>query len=71
MAGRKRGYPAWRLEICLPVQWLGYGNYQKISSWGFLVIVSFIIVAKLKMLKQGVKQAKRIATADEAITVNF
>ena len=41
-------------------------NYQKISSWSFLVIVSFIIVAELKMLKQGVKQAKRIATVDEA-----
>lgn len=27
-------------------------NYQKISSWDFLVIVSFIIVAELKMLKQ-------------------
>lgn len=27
-------------------------NYQKISSWDFLVIVSFIIVAELKLLKQ-------------------
>lgn len=27
-------------------------NYQKISSWGFLVIVSFIIIAELKMLKE-------------------
>lgn len=26
-------------------------NYQKISSWAFLVIVSYIIVAELKMLK--------------------
>jgi uncharacterized membrane protein YoaT (DUF817 family) len=44
-------------------------NYQKISSWGFLVIVSFIIVAELKMLKQGVKRAKRIANVDEAISI--
>ncbi|WP_183562857.1 DUF817 domain-containing protein [Mucilaginibacter sp. SP1R1] len=35
-------------------------NYQKISSWGFLVIVSFIIVAELKMLKQSIPQAKLI-----------
>lgn len=36
-------------------------NYQKISSWGFLVIVSFIIVAELKMLKsKGMKQTNRI-----------
>ncbi|AYL96257.1 DUF817 domain-containing protein [Mucilaginibacter celer] len=27
-------------------------NYQKISSWAFLVIVSFIIVAELKLLKK-------------------
>ncbi len=27
-------------------------NYQKISSWAFLVIVSYIIVAELKMLKK-------------------
>jgi len=27
-------------------------NYQKISSWAFLVIVSYIIVAELKMLKE-------------------
>lgn len=27
-------------------------NFQKLSSWAFLVIVSFIIVAELKMLKQ-------------------
>jgi len=26
-------------------------NYQKISSWNFLVIVSFIIIAELKLLK--------------------
>lgn len=26
-------------------------NYQKISSWGFLVVVSYIIVAELKLLK--------------------
>jgi uncharacterized membrane protein YoaT (DUF817 family) len=26
-------------------------NYQKLSSWAFLVIVSFIIVAELKMVK--------------------
>eukprot|EP01037_Dinobryon_pediforme_P007446 gene7446-7510_t len=26
-------------------------NYQKISSWGFLVIVSYIIIAELKLLK--------------------
>lgn len=32
-------------------------NYQKISSWGFLVIVSFIIVAELKMLKSGIKKS--------------
>jgi uncharacterized membrane protein YoaT (DUF817 family) len=29
-------------------------NYQKISSWGFLVIVSYIIVAELKMLKSHI-----------------
>lgn len=28
-------------------------NYQKISSWAFLVIVSYIIVAELKMLKDS------------------
>jgi uncharacterized membrane protein YoaT (DUF817 family) len=27
-------------------------NYQKISSWAFLVIVSYIIVAELKLAKQ-------------------
>ena len=27
-------------------------NYQKISSWAFLVIVSYIIVAELRMLKK-------------------
>jgi uncharacterized membrane protein YoaT (DUF817 family) len=27
-------------------------NYQKISSWAFLVIVSYIIVAELKMVKK-------------------
>lgn len=27
-------------------------NYQKISSWAFLVVVSYIIVAELKMLKK-------------------
>jgi uncharacterized membrane protein YoaT (DUF817 family) len=27
-------------------------NYQKISSWAFLVIVSYIIVAELKMVKE-------------------
>lgn len=31
-------------------------NYQKISSWGFLVIVSFIIVAELKMLKSTIEK---------------
>jgi uncharacterized membrane protein YoaT (DUF817 family) len=36
-------------------------NYQKISSWGFLVIVSFIIVAELKMLKSGATQSKPVA----------
>lgn len=30
-------------------------NYQKISSWAFLVIVSFIIVAELKLLKNSTK----------------
>jgi len=30
-------------------------NCQKISSWGFLVIVSFIIVAELKLLKKEIK----------------
>jgi uncharacterized membrane protein YoaT (DUF817 family) len=30
-------------------------NYQKISSWTFLVIVSFIIVAELKLLKESTK----------------
>ncbi|MDN5287212.1 MAG: hypothetical protein JWR38_3486 [Mucilaginibacter sp.] len=42
-------------------------NYQKISSWGFLVIVSFIIVAELKMLKlNSVKQItkKKLTTAE-------
>jgi len=29
-------------------------SYQKISSWAFLVIVSYIIVAELKMLKKGI-----------------
>lgn len=41
-------------------------DYQKISSWGFLVIVSFIIVAELKMLKQGVKQSVPLAPASPA-----
>ena len=40
-------------------------NYQKISSWGFLVIVSFIIVAELKMLKHGIKQPKQIRVPDK------
>lgn len=32
-------------------------NYQKISSWAFLVIVSYIIVAELKLLKnQNISQ---------------
>jgi uncharacterized membrane protein YoaT (DUF817 family) len=31
-------------------------NYQKISSWGFLVIVSFIIIAELKMLKENIEE---------------
>ncbi|EHQ30529.1 DUF817 domain-containing protein [Mucilaginibacter paludis] len=30
-------------------------NLQKLSSWAFLVIVSFIIVAELKMLKTEIK----------------
>lgn len=30
-------------------------SYQKISSWAFLVIVSYIIVAELKMLKKGIR----------------
>jgi uncharacterized membrane protein YoaT (DUF817 family) len=30
-------------------------NYQKISSWAFLVIVSYIIVAELKMFKEKTK----------------
>lgn len=30
-------------------------SYQKISSWGLLVIVSFIIVAELKFVKQNKK----------------
>jgi uncharacterized membrane protein YoaT (DUF817 family) len=29
-------------------------NYQKISSWAFLVIVSYIIVAELKLLKKKI-----------------
>ncbi|SDD92010.1 Uncharacterized membrane protein YoaT, DUF817 family [Mucilaginibacter pineti] len=37
-------------------------NYQKISSWGFLVIVSFIIVAELKTLKSATEHTKRIVT---------
>jgi uncharacterized membrane protein YoaT (DUF817 family) len=40
-------------------------NYQKISSWGFLVIVSFIMVVELKMLKHGVKQTKQIGISDK------
>jgi uncharacterized membrane protein YoaT (DUF817 family) len=31
-------------------------NYQKISSWAFLVIVSYIIVAELKMLKKSISK---------------
>lgn len=30
-------------------------NFQKISSWAFLVIVSYIIVAELKLLKSHIK----------------
>jgi uncharacterized membrane protein YoaT (DUF817 family) len=33
-------------------------NYQKLSSWAFLVIVSFIIVAELKMLKGDIEENK-------------
>ncbi len=33
-------------------------NYQKISSWGFLVIVSFIIIAELKLLKGDIEEQK-------------
>jgi uncharacterized membrane protein YoaT (DUF817 family) len=32
-------------------------DYQKISSWGFLVIVSFIIITELKMLKNHSKSS--------------
>jgi uncharacterized membrane protein YoaT (DUF817 family) len=35
-------------------------NYQKISSWAFLVIVSYIIVAELKLLKREIKQASSL-----------
>ena len=42
-------------------------NYQKISSWGFLVIVSFIIVAELKMLKSGVKKTVPPLTGAEPL----
>ncbi len=45
-------------------------NYQKISSWGFLVIVSFIIVAELKMLKSGVKQSGPAVITDKTPAVN-
>lgn len=31
-------------------------DYQKISSWAFLVIVSYIIVAELKMLKDDIEE---------------
>jgi uncharacterized membrane protein YoaT (DUF817 family) len=31
-------------------------DYQKISSWAFLVIVSYIIVAELKMLKDNIEE---------------
>lgn len=31
-------------------------DYQKISSWGFLVIVSFIIIAELKLLKDNIDE---------------
>lgn len=34
-------------------------NYQKISSWMFLVIVSYIIVAELKLAKGRIKNAKK------------
>lgn len=30
-------------------------NYQKISSWAFLVIVSFIIITELKLLKKKIE----------------
>ncbi|WP_184550429.1 DUF817 domain-containing protein [Mucilaginibacter sp. FT3.2] len=35
-------------------------NYQKISSWDFLVIVSFIIVAELKMLKYTIEKPQPV-----------
>ncbi|MBB6108770.1 uncharacterized membrane protein YoaT (DUF817 family) [Mucilaginibacter lappiensis] len=41
-------------------------NYQKISSWGFLVIVSFIIVAELKMLKGGVKESASLSVHESS-----
>ncbi|WP_158829219.1 DUF817 domain-containing protein [Mucilaginibacter lacusdianchii] len=31
-------------------------DYQKISSWAFLVVVSYIIVAELKMLKEVIEE---------------
>lgn len=36
-------------------------NFQKISSWSFLVIVSYIIVAELKLLKSKVALANKQA----------
>jgi len=38
-------------------------NYQKISSWAFLVIVSYIIVAEMKMLKSAAGSEKPISNS--------
>ncbi|PWK78711.1 uncharacterized membrane protein YoaT (DUF817 family) [Mucilaginibacter oryzae] len=39
-------------------------NYQKISSWMFLVIVSFIIVAELKLLKKKAPVVLKLEIGD-------
>ena len=36
-------------------------NYQKISSWAFLVIVSFIIITELKMLKKKIEDKPTVS----------
>jgi uncharacterized membrane protein YoaT (DUF817 family) len=35
-------------------------DYQKISSWAFLVVVSYIIVAELKMLKEVIEEQPEV-----------
>lgn len=45
-------------------------NYQKISSWAFLVIVSYIIIAELKIIKQTVP-AGRTNSGKEKLPEKF